>query len=268
MDLYAAIDLRGGRSVRLVQGDYERERTFGDPQATAEELVAAGARHLHVVDLDAARTGEPVHRPVVGRIATVAREAGVFLQAGGGIRDEAGAAGLLEAGVARVVLGTAALEQPGLIRRLAKRYPGMVAVGLDHRRVGAAVSDRPVEAGDPAGSLANARVALRGWTQSSGDSLLDVLARFEDAGVAAVVVTDIGRDGTLQGPDLEGLSAVLGATALPVIASGGVASLDHLVGLAGLARAGRGLAGVIVGTALREGRFGVREGLAACTASG
>lgn len=268
MHLYAAIDLRAGRSVRLVQGDFARERVYGDPVATADELMDGGAERLHVVDLDAARTGEPVNQELVAAIAANATSREVFVQVGGGIRDAGRASALLDLGASRVVLGTAALESPGLVRRLARRFPGRVAVGLDHRRTVGAMAERPTEATEPAVSLVNAQVASRGWTRSSAECLLDVLARFEDAGVAAVVVTDIGRDGMLSGPDGEGLAAVLDASALPVIASGGVSCAADLASLAALERSGRRLEGVIVGTALREGRLSVVEALQACAASG
>ncbi|MGH9129415.1 MAG: HisA/HisF-related TIM barrel protein [Acidimicrobiales bacterium] len=267
MDLFPAIDLRDGRSVRLVQGDFSREKAFGDPVSCAEEMVAAGARHLHVVDLDAARTGEPVNREVVAAIVTKVADKAVFVQAGGGIRDEAAAKALLDLGVARVVLGTAAVERPGLVRRLARRYPGRTAVALDYCRAGLCDVSRPMPAGASGVSLANAKVAVRGWTSVSGESLLEVLSSFEDAGAAAVMVTDVGRDGTLAGPDLAGLAAVLEATSMEVVASGGVASLADLEALARLGRPGRRLAGAIVGMALREGRFSVPEALAACAAS-
>jgi phosphoribosylformimino-5-aminoimidazole carboxamide ribotide isomerase len=244
--LYPAIDLRGGRCVRLYQGDYGRESAYGtDPVAVAEEFAAAGARWIHVVDLDAARTGEPTNRDVIAAIAAAVGRAGVSVQAGGGVRDQASAEALFAAGVDRVVLGTAAVEQPALVRELAAEHP--VAVGLDGRD------------GD---------VAVRGWTERSGRRVTDMLAEYEDAGVAAVVVTEIGRDGTLAGPDVEGLAAVLEATELPVIASGGVGSLADLEALASLEAAGRRLAGAIVGKALHEGLFGVREAVAACAASG
>ena len=210
IELYPAIDLRDGRCVRLYQGDYGRETVYGDdPVAQALAFEAEGAAWIHVVDLDAARTGEPVNRPVV---AAIAAAVSVPVQTGGGVRDEAAAEALIDAGVARVVLGTAALEQPDLVRRLAARFP--VAVGLDAR---------------------GREVAVRGWEQGSGRDLLDVAAEFADAGVAALVVTEIGRDGTLEGPDLEGLAAVLGATDIDVIASGGVGSLDDLRALDRLA---------------------------------
>lgn len=240
MELYPAIDLRGGRVVRLTQGDYGRETRYGDdPVAVAEGYAEAGARWVHVVDLDAARTGEPVNRPVV---AAIAGAVDARVQTGGGVRSEADAEGLLDAGVARVVLGTAAMEDPALVRRLAARHPGAVAVGLDAR---------------------SGEVAVRGWTEGAGATVLDAVGRFADAGVAALVVTEISRDGMLTGPDLVGLASVLGATDVDVIASGGVATLDDLRALAHLDAGGRRVAGAIVGTALYEGRFTVEAALAA-----
>ena len=238
IELYPAIDLRGGRCVRLYQGDYGRETVYGDdPVAQALAFEAEGAAWIHVVDLDAARSGEPVNRPVV---AAIAAAVSVPVQTGGGVRDEAAAEALIDAGVARVVLGTAALEQPDLVRRLAPRFP--VAVGLDAR---------------------GREVAVRGWEEGSGRDLLDVAAEFADAGVAALVVTEIGRDGTLEGPDLEGLAAVLAATDIDVIASGGVGSLDDLRALDQLSIGDRRLAGVIVGRALYEGAFTLTDALGA-----
>ncbi|MFS8584885.1 MAG: HisA/HisF-related TIM barrel protein, partial [Acidimicrobiia bacterium] len=178
-ELYPAIDLRGGRCVRLLQGDFGRETVYGDdPVAQARAFVAGGARWLHVVDLDAARTGTPANRDVV---AAIAAAVDVPVQAGGGVRDDAAADALLAAGVRRVVVGTAALDDPDWVRRLAARHPGRVAVGLDAR---------------------GREVAVRGWTEGSGQDLVEVARRFDDAGVAALVVTEIGRDGTLAGPDL------------------------------------------------------------------
>jgi phosphoribosylformimino-5-aminoimidazole carboxamide ribotide isomerase len=243
MDLYPAVDLLDGRCVRLVQGDFERRTVYGDPVATAVELARAGAPWLHVVDLNAAKTGQPVNRPLITEIA---RAVTVPVQAGGGVRDESGAAALLQAGVARVVLGTAAVDDPDLVERLASRYPGRVAAGIDHR---------------------GGEVSLRGWTQASGAGLLEVLGRLEDLGAAAVIVTDISRDGTLEGPDLPGLSAVLAASTVDLIASGGVASVDDLARLARLDADGRRLAGVIVGRAIHDGRLDLKEALAACAPS-
>jgi phosphoribosylformimino-5-aminoimidazole carboxamide ribotide isomerase len=232
LDLYPAIDLRDGRCVRLYQGDYGRETVYGDdPVAQARAFVAGGARWIHVVDLDAARTGEPVNRSV---IAAIAAAVDVPVQSGGGVRDDAAADALLSSGVRRVVVGTAALDDPDWVRHLAGRHPGRVAVGLDAR---------------------GRDVAVRGWVEGSGRDLLEVARGFDDAGVAALVVTEIGRDGTLEGPALDQLSDVLAATRLDVVASGGVGSLDDLRALAGLRADGRRLAGAIVGRALYEGAF-------------
>jgi phosphoribosylformimino-5-aminoimidazole carboxamide ribotide isomerase len=240
MDLYPAIDLRGGRVVRLYQGDFDRETAYDlDPVAVARGYAAAGARWIHVVDLDAARTGTPASRPVIAAIATAVGP-DVRVQASGGVRDRASAEALLACGVDRVVLGTAAVEHPELVDELAADH--QVAVGIDAR---------------------DGEVAVRGWTEGSGVDLFDLLARFAGRGVAAVIVTNIGRDATLAGPDLHGLAAVRAATDIPVIASGGVGTLADLAALAAL-----GLEGAIVGKALYEGRFGVEEAIAACAPSG
>ncbi|MCX7621752.1 MAG: 1-(5-phosphoribosyl)-5-[(5-phosphoribosylamino)methylideneamino]imidazole-4-carboxamide isomerase [Acidimicrobiales bacterium] len=244
VELYPAIDLRGGRCVRLLQGDYAKETVYGDdPVAQARAFAAAGAAWIHVVDLDAARDGAPVNRPVIEAIAAAVE---VPVQTGGGVRSEDDAAALCRAGVARVVVGTAALEQPDLVRRMAERFP--VALGLDIR---------------------GREVAVRGWRERSGRRLEEVLADFAKVAFEAVIVTQIARDGTLKGPDLEGLAATLEATDLPVIASGGVGSLDDLTALAELvAPDGRRLAGVIVGRALYEGAFTLTDALAAVADAG
>lgn len=240
MDLYPAIDLRAGRCVRLYQGDYDRETVYDDdPVARALTFVEAGAPWIHVVDLDAARSGNPENREAVAAIAAaVAGRARV--QVGGGVRSREAAEALVGAGVARVVIGTAALEQPELVRALAADHP--VAVGLDVR---------------------GTEIAVRGWEEGSGRALTEVLPEFEDAGVAAVVVTQILRDGTLEGPDTEGLRGVLAATAIEVVASGGVGSLHDLETLAAIEADGRRLAGAIVGRALYEERFTAAEAMAA-----
>jgi phosphoribosylformimino-5-aminoimidazole carboxamide ribotide isomerase len=246
--LYPAIDLRGGRCVRLYQGDYGRESAYGtDPVAVATGFAAAGVRWLHVVDLDAARTGEPANRDVVAAIASAVAPLGVAVQAGGGVRDQASAEALFAAGVSRVVLGTAAVELPELVRELAAEHP--VAVGLDGR---------------------GGEVAVRGWTERTGRLVVDLLREYEDAGVAAVVVTEIDRDGTLAGPDVDQYAALLEATGLDVIASGGVGGLPDLEALAslGVADGDRRLSGVIVGKALHEGLFSIEEAVAACKRSG
>jgi phosphoribosylformimino-5-aminoimidazole carboxamide ribotide isomerase len=239
VELYPAIDLRDGKAVRLVRGDYDAETVYDDdPVAVAAGFAADGARWLHVVDLDAARTGEPANRTVVAAITAAVGVHGMRVQSGGGVRSERAAAALAEAGVARVVLGSAALEDPDLVRRLAARQP--VAVGLDGRQ-----------------GLA----AVHGWVDDTAESVLDVLSRFEDAGVDAVVLTEITRDGTMEGPDLAGLRSALERTTLPLIASGGVGTLEDLDALAGLEFDGRHLAGVIAGKALYEHRFRVAEAM-------
>jgi phosphoribosylformimino-5-aminoimidazole carboxamide ribotide isomerase len=244
VDLYPAIDLLGGRVVQLRQGDYDRATDYGgDPAAVAATFVEQGARWIHVVDLDAARTGQPRNRGAVEAIVRAAP--GARVEVGGGVRDASDAEALLGAGVARVVLGTAAVADPPLVGRLAARHPGGVAVGLDAR---------------------DGEVAVRGWTAGSGASVLDLVARFAGDGVGAFVVTDIGRDGTLSGPDIRGLVSVLAATDVPVVASGGVGSLDDLRALADLEAGGRGLAGAIVGTAIHDGRFSVADALAVLAA--
>lgn len=244
MDLYPAIDLRGGRCVRLYQGDYSRETAYGtDPVSVAETFAAAGARWIHVVDLDAARTGAPENRDIVAAIARAVAPQ-VAVQAGGGIRDQESAETMWATGVARVVIGTAAVENPELVRELAAEHP--VAVGLDARD------------GD---------ASVRGWTEPSGYAVAELAAWYQEAGVAALIVTDIGRDGTLEGPDVEGLASLLEATSIDLVASGGVGSLADLEALASLRAGGRRLGGVIVGKALHEGLFTVEEAIAACAVS-
>jgi phosphoribosylformimino-5-aminoimidazole carboxamide ribotide isomerase len=249
MDLYPAIDIRDGGAVRLAQGDFDRQTGYGDPVELARSFAAAGAPWLHVVDLDAARTGRPVNRPLVLALAAAVD---VPVETGGGVRTEADVDELLGGGVARVVLGTALLDDPELARRCVRRHPGRVAIGLDYRL-------------DPDG---RAEVAVRGWEEGSGRTVDELLAELSDVDLAAVIVTAIERDGMLSGPDLEGLAAVLRATPVPVIASGGVASVADIEALAGLTVGSgsgvRGLEGAITGRALVEGRLTVQEGVAAC----
>lgn len=245
MDLYPAIDLRGGMCVQLAQGDYSRESVYGDdPVRIARSFAEAGAPWIHMVDLDAARSGHGANHDLIAAVAAAVK---VPVQCGGGIRSLETAERLLSAGVARVVIGTAAFSDPDLVARLARRHPGRVAVGLDHRAVGG-----------------RRELAVQGWTEGAGRDLFEALASVEDWGAAAVIVTDITRDGMLAGPDLEGMAQVLSATELPVVASGGVSGLGDLAALAGLDVGGRQLAGAIVGTALYERRFSLEEGLAAC----
>ncbi|MGQ0431065.1 MAG: HisA/HisF-related TIM barrel protein [Microthrixaceae bacterium] len=238
MDLYPAIDLRGGKVVQLIQGDFDRERIHGDdPVAVAEAFVAAGAPWIHAVDLDAARTGEPLNRHL---IAAIAAAVDVPVQAGGGVRTLDAAAALADAGVARVVMGTAAMEDPDLVARVAARQP--VALGLDVR---------------------GREVAVHGWEAGSGVDWVDALARLAACGAEAVVVTQIQVEGLMAGPDAAGLAEVLAATELDVIASGGVGALDDLLALDAVEASGRRLAGAIVGTAIYEGRVDVATAVAA-----
>jgi phosphoribosylformimino-5-aminoimidazole carboxamide ribotide isomerase len=242
MDLYPAIDLRGGKVVQLTQGDFDRERVHGDdPVAVARVFVAAGARWIHTVDLDAARTGEPVNRHLIGAIAA---GVDVPVQAGGGVRSAEAAAALADLGVARVIMGTAAMEDPDLVATVARRQP--VALGLDVR---------------------GREVAVRGWAEGSGTEWPDALRRLADAGAEAVVVTQIQVEGLMGGADTSGLAEVLAATELDVIASGGVGTLDDLLALDAVATGERRLAGAIVGTAIYEGRVDVAEAVAALQGS-
>lgn len=231
---FPAIDVLGGRCVRLYQGDYDQQTVYGDdPVSQAQAFAEAGAQWLHVVDLDAARSGDPTNRSV---IAAIAAGVNIPVQTGGGVRSVDAAKALFDAGVSRVVIGTAAITNPELVETLASDYS--VAVGLDAR---------------------GQDVATHGWESTSGVHLLDAARRFADSGAAALVVTEIGRDGTLAGPDVDGLGAVLGAVAIPVVASGGVGSLQDVLTLAQVRVEGRALAGVIAGRAIYEGQISVAE---------
>jgi len=235
VELYPAIDLRRGRVVRLHEGDFGQETVYGDdPVAVARAYEAGGARWIHVVDLDAARRDGSNRDAVLA----IARGVSVRVQAGGGVRDTS----LLDDGVERIVVGSAAVEDPDLVRRLAAEYPGRIAVGLDHR---------------------DGEVRTSGWEEGSGRKLLDLIGELALPAVAAFVVTDISRDATLAGPDVDGLSEVVRHTSTPVVASGGVGSLEDIAALRPT-----GVAGVIVGKALYEGIFTVDEALAVCAASG
>jgi phosphoribosylformimino-5-aminoimidazole carboxamide ribotide isomerase len=232
--LYPAIDIRGGRAVRLERGDYERETAYDDdPAAAAERWVAGGARFLHVVDLDGAREGRPVNADAIGRIA---REGGVPVQAGGGLRSLDAVERLLATGVQRVVLGTAALRDPELLTAALERHGERLVVGIDARA---------------------GRVTVQGWTEESEADAAELAARLARAGVARFVFTPVDVDGTMQGPDLSELRRVAEATSAELIYSGGVGELSHLRSLACLAPAN--VTGVIVGKALYEGRFSVAQ---------
>ena len=238
VDLLPAIDLRDGHCVRLRQGDFADETVYDDdPVRVAREFEAAGARWIHVVDLDAARTGTRAH---LDQIRLIVRSVSCRVEVGGGVRTAEAALELLDAGVERVVVGTAAVERPALVEELCLQHPGRVAVGLDAR---------------------GSEVAIRGWQEGSGADLVELAERFDGIGLAALIVTEIGRDGTLDGPAFGQLTAVLGASSVPLVASGGVGTLDDLRALARLRAGDRALAGIIVGRAIYEGRFGVADAL-------
>jgi phosphoribosylformimino-5-aminoimidazole carboxamide ribotide isomerase len=235
-----AIDLRGGQCVRLRQGDYARETVFGeDPAAVARTWVGQGASFLHLVDLDGAREGKPRNGDSVRRIV---RAAGVPCQLGGGLRTRAHVEEALGWGVTRVILGTRAWQDPDWCESICRAFPGRVALGLDAR---------------------DGKVAVQGWQHVSDCSALDLARRAAGWPLAAIVYTDIRRDGMLEGPNVEASAELARAVAVPVIASGGVTTLDDI---ARLARAG--LAGCVVGRALYEGRLDLPSALAAAREAG
>lgn len=236
MILYPAIDLKGGRCVRLLNGEMDAATVYNDsPADQARRFSAAGFTRLHVVDLDGAFAGASVNAEAVGAILA-ATDAPV--QLGGGVRDRPGIERWLEAGVARVILGTAAVRDPDLVREAAGAHPGRIAVGVDVR---------------------DGRVATSGWAEASELSAADVARRFEDAGVAALIITDIGRDGTLAGVNVAATGELADAVDIPVVASGGVASVDDLRALK--AWPGRAIEGAILGKSLYEGAVDPAEAL-------
>ncbi len=238
MIVYPAIDLRAGRCVRLVQGAYDRETVYGDdPVAMARRWEAAGARWLHVVDLDGARAGRPVQADMVAAICAAVR---IPVQVGGGLRDQSAVDTVLAAGAARAIVGTVAVREPELCRRLCRAHPGQIALGLDAR---------------------DGHLRLAGWLEEAAASAAEFAARAADLGAAAVIYTDIGRDGTGDGPDLDGTRTVAAAAGVPVIASGGIGSLAHVRAVATLAAAG--VQGVIIGRALYTGAVDLPAALAA-----
>ncbi|GHD39798.1 1-(5-phosphoribosyl)-5-[(5-phosphoribosylamino) methylideneamino] imidazole-4-carboxamide isomerase [Thalassobaculum fulvum] len=234
MILYPAIDLKGGQCVRLLRGEMDAATVYNDdPAAQARAFRDAGCAWVHVVDLDGAFAGRPVNGDAVRAILGAVD---VPVQLGGGIRDRAGIDRWLEAGVARVVLGTVALRDPDLVIAACRAHPGRIAVGIDAR---------------------GGKVAVEGWAETAEITATDLALKFEDAGVAAIVFTDIDRDGALQGPNLDATGALARRLSTPVIASGGVSSLDDLKAIATLA--GDGVAGAIVGRALYDGRVDPAE---------
>ena len=236
MILYPAIDLKDGQCVRLLHGDMDKATVFGDnPAAQAAAFQAAGAEWLHLVDLNGAFAGTPVNAAAVEAIlARVSLPA----QLGGGIRDMKTIALWLEKGLARVILGTVAVENPALVREAAQAFPGQVAVGIDAR---------------------GGRVATKGWATETHIQVTDLARSFEDAGVAAIIYTDINRDGAMGGPNLEATEALARAVSIPVIASGGVATLADLIAL----RDTGVIAGAISGRALYDGAINLTDALTA-----
>jgi phosphoribosylformimino-5-aminoimidazole carboxamide ribotide isomerase len=243
MILFPAIDLRGGRCVRLEQGDMTRATVFGaDPAAQARTFEQQGFTHLHVVDLDGAFAGEPMNAQAVDGILAAVR---MPVQLGGGIRNLATVEAWLAKGVARIIIGTAAVRDPALVREAARLHPGRVAVGIDAR---------------------DGFVAVEGWAKSSTLSALELGRRFEDAGVAAIIYTDIARDGILQGLNIEATLALADSLAIPVIASGGLASLADVERL--LQPDCARLEGAITGRALYDGRLDPAAALALIAQAG
>ena len=235
MELWPAIDLRDGKCVRLTQGDYARETIFGDdPLEMVRRFVGAGAQRLHIVDLDGAKAGSPVQAALVARMVQVA---GVPCQLGGGIRSLQTAKAYVDAGVQRLVVGSVAIEQPELLETLATALPGALVLGLDAR---------------------DGKVAVRGWLETSELTAIEVARRHEYLPLAAIVYTDISRDGMLSGPNFKALAEMIAAVELPVVASGGVANAADLrqVALSGAT-------GCIVGRALYEGNLTLADAVAA-----
>ena len=240
MILFPAIDLKEGLAVRLEQGDMARATVFNrDPAEQARIFAAQGFQYLHLVDLDGAFAGRPMNAAAVERIlAAVQRPVQIPVQLGGGIRDRATIEAWLGKGVTRVIIGTAAVRNPALVKEAAGAFPGRIVVGLDAR---------------------DGKVAVDGWAATSELSAFELARRFEDAGVAAIVYTDVARDGMLKGLNLDATVALADAVSIPVIASGGLASIDDVRAL--LAARAQKLAGAIVGRALYDGRFDAAEAL-------
>lgn len=237
MIVFPAIDLKGGEVVRLAEGDMDRATVYGDdPAAQAKLFAGAGADHLHVVDLDGSFAGSARNREAVEEIVTAFPGR---VQLGGGIRKREDVEGWFDAGVARVVMGSAALKDPEFVKDMAREQPGGVVVAVDAR---------------------DGMVATEGWADVSDVPVIDLARRFEDAGVASLLFTDIGRDGLLKGVNLEATVGLARQVDLPVIASGGVAGIEDIEALA--AAAHEGIEGVITGRALYDGRLDLGEALA------
>ena len=230
MQIYPAIDLRGGQCVRLRQGDYAQETVFGDPAAMAARWLAEGANYLHLVDLDGAKEGRPINGPSVRAIV---KAAGIPCQLGGGLRTEADIREVLGWGVSRVIIGTKALTSPTWLDEMTAKFPQQIVLGIDAK---------------------DGMVATHGWLDVSTVSAIDLAKRFESLPLAGLVYTDIARDGMMQGVNAAAMTEMVHATKLPVIASGGVTTIDDIRILRGIP-----VAGVIVGRALYEGTVDLRE---------
>jgi phosphoribosylformimino-5-aminoimidazole carboxamide ribotide isomerase len=236
MILYPAIDLKDGQAVRLVHGDMDQTTVFNDnPAAQALAFQDAGCEWLHLVDLNGAFAGEPVNAAPVEQIL---EQCSVPAQLGGGIRDMATIEAWISKGLARVILGTVAVENPDLVREASRAFPGKIAVGLDAR---------------------NGRVATRGWAEETDIMVTDLAKSFEDDGVAAIIYTDINRDGAMGGPNIDATEALARAVSIPVIASGGVSSMDDLTAL----KATGVISGAISGRALYDGAIDLGAALSA-----
>lgn len=230
MQIWPAIDLRDGKCVRLQQGDYGRETVFSDdPVETAKQWADHGAQHLHLVDLDGARDGHLVNRDA---IAAIVRAVDIQCELGGGIRDEQSIRTLLEVGLSRLVVGTKAIKEPDWFREMCRQYPSQLALGIDAR---------------------GGRVATDGWLETSDVAATDLAAQFSSLPIAAIIYTDISKDGMMAGPNIEAMAEMNSATNLPVVASGGVTTIDDVNRLAELK-----MAGCIIGRALYEGTITIR----------
>ena len=235
MILFPAIDLKGGRCVRLLKGDMSKSTVFSDdPAGQAMEFEEAGSEWIHIVDLDGAVEGRPVN---ADSVASIVAATNIPIQLGGGLREMTQVEFWLKKGVSRIVLGTAAVENPDLVKVAAQEFPGSVAVGIDARRGFA---------------------AIRGWVKDSGATPIELARQFEDSGISAIIYTDIERDGAMEGPNIKGTAEFANSVSVPVIASGGVSSLEDL---AALRDCGAPLGGVVSGRAIYDGAFRIDEAL-------
>jgi len=236
MDILPAIDLIGGQCVRLIQGQYDKQITYkDDPVEQARQFLQAGSKWLHVIDLEGAKAGRPVNADVVAKIA--AQVPGLKIELGGGVRDEAAIAQMLEAGVTRLILGSSAIKQFDWFCGMAQKYPQRLVLGLDAR---------------------GANVATEGWLEEGSQTVLEFAKKAADLPLAAIIYTDITKDGMLAGPNIERTRALVEATDLPIVAAGGVTTVDDVRTLKGI-----DVAGAIIGRALYEGTITVETALAA-----